>query len=207
MDPPAFSNPPADNPAEMNWAVPAYQSPEALPVSSSDVYLRDDLLTKVAFDEEAPPGTLDSDYQPASPYIELTAQPFASLEEYLAQNPAQGYLTVNVVAGESGRPVPGAGVQVTRVIAGVNYLFYETRTDQAGRASQMPLPAPEKQSSFAPPQGYLPYAQYRVTVTHPGDAPVVFEDVAIFADTESVQVARLGPAPAPVIFDEGQYTR
>lgn len=197
-----FIDPPAGNPADR--AAPAYQNPDAVFVSSSDVYPHDEVLPTVAFDEEPAPGTLDSDYLPPSPYTQLSEPSFASLEDFLARNPAWGTLTVSAVTG-AGAPVSGAGVRVSKRIGGTDYLFYDVRTDPSGRSPRIALPAPAKQLSFAPPNGYAPYAAYRVAVTAPGSAPVVMEDVVIFADTESLQTARLG-SPVPAVYDEDAYT-
>jgi len=138
-------------------------------------------------------------------YFELPVQDYASLEDYLARNTARGILELQVrVASDEGAPVPGAGVDILKTIAGVTYLFHHGVTDASGSAGRISLPAPDRSLSFAPPQGFVPYAVYTVSVSHGNYAPQVLENVTVFPDTESVQVVRLGMAEPPMV-DEGRY--
>ena len=173
-------------------ATPAYYAPQAVPVSAA--------LSAVAFAGQ------DTFQQPGPGYYELPVQEYASLEDYLARNTARGILELQVrVASDDGAPVPGANVDVMRTINGVTYLFYHGVTDANGSAGRIALPAPDRSLSFTPPQGFVPYAVYTVSVSHGDYAPQVFENVTVFPDTESVQVVRLGMAGEPSLVDEGRY--
>ena len=143
---------------------------------------------------------------PQDGYFELPTQDYVSLEDYLARNTARGILELQVrVAADEGAPVPGANVDILKTIAGTTYLFFHGVTDANGSAGRISLPAPDRSLSYAPPQGFVPYAVYTVSVAHDGYAPQVLENVTVFPDTESVQVVRLGMAEPPVLVDEGRY--
>ena len=136
--------------------------------------------------------------------IELQSTDYDSLDDFLTRNPAQGKLTVYVLTPAQGTPVQGAQVRVTKEIAGAPYLFAEGATDASGKAGPFALPTPAKQNSFAPPQGAQPYSLYTVEVTRAGDAPQQLQNITMFAETDSVQVVRLGSAPH--VTDEAVYT-
>ena len=172
-------------------AMTAYAAPEAIPAAS---------LSDVAFAGQAPaPQQLDG-------YYELPAQDYASLEDFLARNTARGILELQVrVASDEAAPVPGAVVDILKTINGVTYLFHHGVTDAGGSAGRIVLPAPDRNLSFAPPHGFVPYATYTVSVTHGDYAPQVFENVTVFPDTQAVQVVRMGQAPMPSMIDEGLY--
>jgi len=168
-------------------AVFAYQAPDAVPAAA---------IPDVAY--AGPAAQHDGFY-------ELPAQDYTSLDDYLARNTARGILELQVrVASDDAAPVQGANVDVLRIINGVTYLFFHGVTDANGSAGRIALPAPDRSLSFAPPQGFVPYAVYTVSVTHGDYAPQVFENVTVFPDTESVQVVRMGLA-APSTVDEGRY--
>ena len=172
-------------------AMPAYHAPQAVPASAA--------LSDVAYAGQ-------DGQQANSGYYELPSQEYASLEDYLARNTARGILELQVrVASDEGAPVPGANVDILRTINGVTYLFYHGVTDANGSAGRIALPAPDRNLSFMPPQGFVPYAVYTVSVTHGDYAPQVFENVTVFPDTEAVQVVRLGMAGAPAPVDESRY--
>jgi hypothetical protein len=181
-------------------AVTAYEAPEATAAISQLAG-----LPKVAYDG---PDQID-EYLPDLEYEDLPVESFASLEDYLGRNTGTGQLTVNVLTADEGYPVPNAEVWVTKSIGGVEYLFYDVRTDSNGQAAKLALPTPAKQLSYAPPQGEAPYAAYTVTVVHNDNLPEVMENVTVFADTESVQVARVGKTTGASmeVVDEGHYTR
>ena len=167
----------------------AYRAPQAVPVAT---------MPEVAY-ASAP-------QQYETGYYELPVQDYASLDDYLARNTARGILELQVrVASDDAAPVQGANVDVLRTINGVTYLFYHGVTDANGSAGRISLPAPDRSLSFAPPQGFVPYAVYTVSVSHGNYAPQVLENVTVFPDTESVQVVRLGQAPVPFVMDEGRY--
>jgi len=173
-------------------AVTAFQAPEALTVSAA--------APDVAYAGQGVP------QQPEFGYYELPAQDYTSLEDYLARNTARGILELQVrVASDDAAPVPGANVDVLRTINGVTYLFYHGVTDASGSAGRISLPAPDRSLSYAPPQGFVPYAVYTVSVTHGDYAPQVFENVTVFPDTEALQIVRLGMASPPPMVDEGRY--
>ena len=179
-------------------AMRAFQMPEAVQVSAAPVDMTFAAPADVAYAE---PEVNDQ-----SGWFELPAQDYASLEDYLARNTARGILELQVrVASDNGAPVPGANVDILKTIAGTTYLFFHGVTDANGSAGRISLPAPDRNLSFAPPQGFVPYAVYTVSVSHGDYAPQVFENVTVFPDTEAVQVVRLGQASMPTMMDEARY--
>jgi len=179
-------------------AMPAFRMPEVMQVSAAPVGMTYAAPADVAYAEP--------EINEQGGWFELPTQDYASLEDYLARNTARGILELQVrVASDDGAPVPGANVDILKTIAGTAYLFFHGVTDANGSAGRISLPAPDRNLSFAPPQGFVPYAVYTVSVSHGDYAPQVFENVTVFPDTEAVQVVRLGQAPAYAVTDEGRY--
>ncbi|MDR2525380.1 MAG: hypothetical protein LBC83_04195 [Oscillospiraceae bacterium] len=136
-------------------------------------------------------------------YNQLPQAHYSSLEDFLAKNTARGTLRVIVRSAGGGGFMPGANVQVTSEINGIQYLFYDVFTDADGEAARLSLPAPPKQYSYVPPADATPYALYAITVSANGEPSRVFRNVTIFADTESVQEVLL--AAGEQVVDEGLY--
>lgn len=180
--------------------VTAYHSPETIPVSAGGA--EDESIPDVAYAER---GVV----QPAQPeYFELPVQSYDSLDEFLEMNQSRGMLRIQVLtASDSGVPVPGAHVDILKNINGTTYLFQHAVTDANGNTGVLSLPAPEKDLSFQPPKGFIPYAVYTASVSHGDYAPGVFENVMVFPETESLQVVRLGMDKVPRVTNEGQYSR
>ena len=177
-------------------AVPAFRMPQAAQA----------FAPAAAFSSPADVAYAAQDTIEQDGYFELPVQDYASLEDYLARNTARGILELQVrVGSDNGAPVPGASVDILKTVAGVTYLFYHGVTDASGSAGRISLPAPDRNLSFAPPQGFVPYAVYTVSVTHGDYAPQVLENVTVFPDTESVQIVRMGMTATPSIVDEGRY--
>jgi len=134
-------------------------------------------------------------------YFEMPIPVFASLEDFMAQNTAQGTLTIHVLTPEAGTPVAGAQVQITKLIGDTNYLFFDARTDARGTVGPLTLPTPPKDLSYD--ENAIPYALYDITVTHAGRRQELL-NVSMFADTGATQVVRLDNSP-PI--NQALYTR
>jgi hypothetical protein len=135
--------------------------------------------------------------------FEMPTPYYASLDDFLDQNPGRGVLSVHALTSDYGVPLQGADVKVTKNINGVSYQFYDVQTDAEGYAGQLLLPTPAKQASYEPPKDAVPYAFYNITVSTNSAGPAQMDNVAVFADTESVQVVRAGK---PEEIDQAQYT-
>ncbi|MDR1465115.1 MAG: hypothetical protein LBJ11_07450 [Oscillospiraceae bacterium] len=140
-------------------------------------------------------------------YAELYAPSYASLDAFLAANPARGTLTVRALAADGHTPAAGVTVQVYRHIGGVNYIFSHVRTDAQGMIRGLSLPAPQKVLSYEPGRNDPPYAVYDLLVQEKGQTERAFHNITIFADTESLQVVKLPRKQNLTVTDEGRYTR
>ncbi len=140
----------------------------------------------------------------ATEYTALPQEHFTTLEELLAHHTGRGQLTVRAF-NPDGSPMPGARVRVTAAINGVPYLFYDVLTDHNGEAARMSLPAPAKRLSLSPARNGLPYAFYDVSVTGAGGASVLFHNVTLFSDTESVQDAHFTHTTETRVIDESFF--
>jgi len=170
----------------------AFEMPEdtVAMASSTDATDYANTLAKVAFMDPTYPPPIAGRTEAGGTW-ELPSPQFVSLDDFLAKNTGRGILALQALVDESGTPVQGANVKVTKTIGGVNYLFYDVKTDANGSAGQLLLPAPEKKLSGMPPQGAAPYALYDITVTY-RNIPEILQNVVIFPDTESMQAVQTG---------------
>jgi len=170
----------------------AFRMPEDTVAMASSTAATDyaEALAKVAYADPTSPPPIAGRTEGGGTW-ELPSPQFASLDDFLSKNTGRGVLTLQALVDESGTPVQGANIKVTKNIGGVTYQFYDVQTDANGSAGQLPLPAPEKQLSTMPPQSAAPYALYDVTVTYRG-TPQTLQNVVIFADTESMQSVQPG---------------
>ncbi|MDR0532161.1 MAG: hypothetical protein LBG83_08870 [Oscillospiraceae bacterium] len=198
---PAAAEAPAPQTAEY-----AYSATET--VAADEPSALDGSLTKVAYD--------DNDDTPNELYYapqmaedrgtwELPSPKFSSLDDFLSKNSGHGTVTVHVLTSDFGVPVQNANVRVLKKIGGTQYLFYDVDTSADGTTGPLTLPTPEKQYSYTPPQGFLPYATYDIHVTYDENIYQEMENATVFADTESVQVVRIGKA-RDTRLDEAQYS-
>lgn len=181
----------------------AFHMPEDTVVMASSTNATDyaNTLAKVAYMDPTYPPPIAGRTEAGGTW-ELPSPQFSSLDDFLAKNTGRGMLTLQALVDESGAPVQGANVKVTKTIGGVPYLFYDVQTDASGSAGQLILPAPEKQLSSFPPQGTAPYALYDVTVTYRNISETL-QNVVIFADTETMQAVQTGSGE---LINEIQYT-
>ena len=168
--------------------------------SSTNATDAGDTLSKVAYIDPTAPPPIAGRTEGGGTW-ELPSPQYDSLEDFLAKNTGRGVLTMQPLVDESGTPVRGARIRVTKNIGGVDYLFHDVQTDANGEAGRLVLPAPEKQLSERPPSGTPPYALYDVTLSLGGNRPETLHNVVIFADTESIQALDTGE---PV--NETEYT-
>ena len=140
--------------------------------------------------------------EPIEGTFEMPIPVFDSMEDFRAQNPAQGLLNIHVVLAQTDAPVAGARVQVTKQIGQTNYLFYDAQTDPSGNAGPIALPAPPKELSYD--ENAIPYALYDVQVTH-NDRRQDLLNVSIFPDTTAIQNVHLDRNAAPI--NQALYTR
>jgi len=104
-----------------------------------------------------------------------------------------GYLTIQVSLANEAVPVEGATVTIQDLSGRILYML---TTDASGRTKTVGLYAPDKAYTEDLYYGGMPYATYRVTVTHPGLTSVLINGVQIFDTVEAVEYVEMHPAAA-----------
>lgn len=104
---------------------------------------------------------------------------------------SQGQMVVSVFTANQLLPVVNA--EVTVVSEG-NSISQTSDTDRSGRTVSFSLPAPSSSVSQEPTNA-IPFAQYKVTVTHPDYYPAIIENVQVFGDNLTLLPVNLIPLP------------
>ena len=68
-------------------------------------------------------------------------------QEYLKNNPAQGYLKIRAYAASGAIPIRNLRVAVSKIIDGNNVIFFEGVTDDSGVIERIVLPVPKLNES------------------------------------------------------------
>lgn len=149
------------------------------------------------------PPEYDGEEQPDSPALSpsgsaqaeetaINTRRYASADEFLADNTKTGRLKVQAYASAQVFPIQNAKVTVEKDFADGTYQFAENYTDIDGIVQNISLAT--KNKSLSQTSGKeIPYATYRVTVSHPQFETLVFEKVPIFEQIESMQPAAMLP--------------
>jgi hypothetical protein len=120
-----------------------------------------------------------------SAYPPMTPDPSAqSYADFLAQNPAIGYLKVQASQARQALPLQDLEVYVTQDFQGTRVLFYRGSTDENGLIERIELPAPPKEQSLHP-ESAGHGALYQVYITHPSFAPQLY-NAEIFEGITSI---------------------
>lgn len=115
-----------------------------------------------------------------------SGKPYASYEDFLADNTKNGKLRVQAYAARQVFPIQNALVTVTKDFADGNHVFAQVYTDIDGVAQNIVLPTKDKTLSLSA-GGEIPYSTYTVTVKHPRFVTQIYENVPIFDSIESMQ--------------------
>lgn len=116
----------------------------------------------------------------------------SSNTEMLSANESSGGLVVSVFTANQLYPVVGAQVTVTEENS--EEILTSSETDRSGRTVQFTLPAPSASMSQEPTVT-IPFAEYKVTVTHPDFFKAVIENVQLFGDVITQLPVNLVPLP------------
>ncbi|MBP3442726.1 MAG: hypothetical protein J6L62_07985 [Clostridia bacterium] len=118
---------------------------------------------------------------------------FADYDDFLANNPSQGILRVQVFAADRSFPISGASVRVfVRLNDGERELFSGV-SDADGVADGIILPAPDSSVSFDENSTVAPYAVYSLRVNRQNYAPASFDGIPVFDSVKSIQPVELIP--------------
>ena len=171
----------------------------------ANIDVRPDDARETAGDELAPPGEGARGEVPEvqipfpgesqgdkilNPQAQLA--PMVSYQTFLQQNPYEGFLKIQVYAAQQALPISNATVTVKKEMTDGDHVFFQGLTDADGLVSQVILPAPSQELSEQPSQ-YLPFAGYRVHVTHPRFPPVEIPLTPVFAGVRSIQPVEMTP--------------
>lgn len=134
--------------------------------------------------------------------------PNSYMEEFLRQNPSNGFIKVQAYSGQGALPVKDVRIRVTKEIGGDEILFLEDITDESGKTEAKSLPAPDASLSQQPNQSQqpLPYATYTLTAENPSYTTLIKRDLPIFPGVISIQPLEMLAVPnsgwRPPIIDE-----
>ncbi len=148
---------------------------------------------------EQPPFAQDEDFSNI---------PNSYMEEFLRQNPSNGFIKVQAYSGQGALPVKDVRIRVTKEIGGDEILFLEDITDESGKTEAKSLPAPDASLSQQPNQSQqpLPYATYTLTAENPNYTTLIKKDLPIFPGVISIQPLEMLAVPnsgwRPPIIDE-----
>ena len=133
-------------------------------------------------------------YRADEPETVITpAVSFTDYNDFLAKNPSQGVLRVQVFAADRSFPIPGAAVRVfVRLNDGERELF-SGATDENGVADGIQLPAPDSSLSFDENSTVAPYAVYSLRVNRANYVPASFDGIPVFDSVKSIQPVELVP--------------
>ena len=115
---------------------------------------------------------------------------------------SQGQLVVSVFTANQLLPVVNATVTVAAE-NGTTQEELSSDTDRSGRTIAFTLAAPPASASQEPTQS-IPFAEYRVTITHPDYFTAVIENVQVFGDNLTLLPVNLIPIPE---FSNGDIDR
>ncbi len=121
----------------------------------------------------------------------------AAMEEFLRENPSNGFIKVQAYSGLGAFPVKGVRIRITKEIGGKEILFVNDVTDESGKTQARSLPAPNLSMSQTPEQpGALPpYSTYTLTAEKPDYITLIKRDLPIFPGVISIQPLEMLAVP------------
>ena len=70
-----------------------------------------------------------------------------SYQNFLSQNPSQGFLKIRAYAASSAIPIQGLKIMVSTIIDNNKVIFFDGFTDESGLTPKISLPAPKLDSN------------------------------------------------------------
>ena len=110
----------------------------------------------------------------------------------MSPDDSSGMLVVSVFTANQLYPVVNAQVSVTDENSDV--VLDSSTTDRSGRTTQFTLSAPSASMSQEPTSA-IPFAEYKVRVTHPDFFEAIIENVQIFGNVLTQLPVNLVPLP------------
>ena len=121
----------------------------------------------------------------------------AAMEEFLRENPSNGFIKVQAYSGLGAFPVKGVRIRITKEIGGKEILFVNDVTDESGKTQARSLPAPNLSMSQTPgqPGALPPYSTYTLTAEKPDYITLIKRDLPIFPGVISIQPLEMLAVP------------
>lgn len=113
--------------------------------------------------------------------------------QFLMSHSDRGKLRIQVSTARGAFPVSQATIAVSRPFGNVSRILYQGTTDISGILQDLTLPALPKALSQNPATADNSGTLYRVSVYHPGYAPVELRGVTIFSNIETILPVLLEP--------------
>lgn len=123
----------------------------------------------------------------------FTEPKYDSLEDFERNNRGTGTILFRVYTAHEALPIENAVCKVTKVFNGNTHTFYTLITDESGRTTTEPLPAPSSELSQNSENTVQPFSLYDATVTREGYADVELKEIPVFDGVSSVQQVAMIP--------------
>lgn len=107
----------------------------------------------------------------------------------------EGYIIVNVRAGDQADPIENAVVHISSINDGNRFFNVTGVTDESGTTQKFAVPTPSLSYSQTPDSKVRPYALYDISVTARGFFNARSVDVPVFEGITSVQNFSMIPLP------------
>lgn len=105
-------------------------------------------------------------------------------KEFINLNPAFGRLKVRAYTASEAIPVRGLDVKITKIIDGVNVVFFEGKTDSSGVIENILLPAPKLDNAE---NQVPPSIEYNLTASYDEKFKPVVYKVIIYDNIYVIQ--------------------
>lgn len=105
-------------------------------------------------------------------------------QEFINLNPAFGRLKIRAYTASEAIPVRGLDVKITKIIDGVNVVFFEGKTDSSGVIENILLPAPKLDNAG---NQVPPSIEYNLTASYDEKFKPVVYKVIIYDNIYVIQ--------------------
>ena len=125
----------------------------------------------------------------------ISLEEFKKLEEYqkfIKENPAIGYLKVQVFTAYGAIPISGADILITKDIGEYRVVFFQGKTDSSGIISNIELPAPPI-DTFPDPNTPPQYTLYDLTAIHEEYESIKKYLIGMFGGIGIIQYVKMTP--------------
>lgn len=112
-------------------------------------------------------------------------------QEFLKENPVQGYLKIRASAARGAIPISGLKIVVSKNIEDNNVTFFEGSTNESGMIDEIILPAPRlNDSDLVKPNNIL----YDITATYKEENKPAIYKVYIYENVRVLQNITIVPS-------------